>query len=376
MLQLVDLLVRFHNMFLRHQPSPIDWQAYRRAIESVEGNSGFQGPAYLSVSPARCATTWLFEELRRTASLRVADVKETNYFSYGYLGGSYSRYFPNLLPGEITGDISPTHAFLPRRAIEQITQVHRKLRILIVLREPVARVWSHMLFDLLRDSCYNVPRSEIASIPENVLLPLIAFYDSQCRYDVLLRHWFENHPPELIHVEWFDNIAAAPEVALRNILAFLGTSENPEIIRDRVNTVDSSALVMPPRIAAYLNELHAYRMPDLNRLVSSLAGLELPAAWHKPMPAIALEPVAILKKFHGYDIYYHAGAYHRVPAGGVLSSAVVSGSGFFEALPFENFDYQSVLERLMSWLMAEHRRSMPASDSRVDPPISTTARYD
>ena len=98
MLQLADLLTRFHSIFVRHQPSPIDWQAYRRAIQP-DGAEGFQRPDYLSVSPARCATTWLFEELRLTQGLRVADVKETNYFSHGWLTGSYSRNFPNLSPG-------------------------------------------------------------------------------------------------------------------------------------------------------------------------------------------------------------------------------------------------------------------------------------
>jgi hypothetical protein len=185
MLQLADLLTRFHSVFLRHRPSPIDWHAYRRAIQP-DGAEGFQRPGYLSVSPARCATTWLFAELRLTQGLRVADVKETNYFSYGWL-----------------------------------------IRILIVLREPVERVWSHLLFDLMRDSCFHVPRSDIGSIPESVLLPLITFYDSLCRYDVLMRHWLDNHPRDRIHIEWFDSIAAAPDAALDNILDFLGVSDHP-----------------------------------------------------------------------------------------------------------------------------------------------------
>jgi hypothetical protein len=164
MLQLADLLTRFHSIFVRHQPSPIDWHAYRRAIQP-DGAEGFQRPDYLSVSPARCATTWLFEELRLTQGLRVADVKETNYFSHGWLTGPYSRNFPNLSPGQVIGDTSPNYAFLPRRAIERITQVHPNVRILIVLREPVERVWSHLLFDLMRDSCFHVPRSDIGPYP-------------------------------------------------------------------------------------------------------------------------------------------------------------------------------------------------------------------
>src|ERR1039457_1937836 len=320
MLQLADLLTRFHSIFVRHQPSPIDWHAYRRAIQP-DGAEGFQRPDYLSVSPARCATTWLFAELRLTQGLRVADVKETNYFSYGWL-----------------------------------------IRILIVLREPVERVWSHLLFDLMRDSCFHVPRSDIGSRPESVLLPLMTFYDSLCRYDVLARHWLDNHPRDRIHIEWFDSIAAAPDAALDNILGFLGVSDHPRVIRERVNALNSTAFPMPPRVAAYLHELYAYRMADLGELLRSRAGMEMPASSHRQMPPVALDPLAILKDFYGYDIYYHAGAYHRVPAGGVLSSAVVSANGFFEVLPFEGFHYESVLERLMYWHMVQHAKSLPASD--------------
>ena len=341
--------------------SPIDWHAYRRAIQPNKSD-GFQVPGYLSVSPARSATTWLFEEFRLTRGLRVADVKETNYFSHGWLAGPYSRNFANLSPSEVVGDISPVYALLPRRAIEQIAQVHPKVRILIVLREPVERVWSHLLFDLMRDSCFHVPRSDIGAIPESVLLPLITFYDSLCRYDVLARHWLDNHPRDRIHIEWFDSIAAAPDAALDNILGFLGVSDHPRVIRERVNALNSTAFPMPPRVAAYLHELYAYRMADLGELLRSRAGMEMPASWHRQMPPVALDPLAILKDFYGYDIYYHAGAYHRVPAGGVLSSAVVSANGFFEVLPFEGFHYESVLERLMYWHMVQHAKSLPASD--------------
>ena len=134
------------------------------------------------------------------------------------------------------------------------------------------------------------------------------------------------------------------------------------MIRERVNALNSTAFPMPPRVAAYLHELYARRTADLGGLLRSRAGLEMPASWNRQMPSVALDPLAILKDFHGYDIYYHAGAYHRLPAGGVLSSAVVSANGFFEVLPFEEFHYENVLERLMSWQMIQQRKSVPASD--------------
>ncbi len=70
----------------------------------------FRGPEFLSISPARSATTWLFQQLRGNPSVYLPEVKETNYLVNGWLDGPYDRFFEGWQPDQLIGDISPNYA--------------------------------------------------------------------------------------------------------------------------------------------------------------------------------------------------------------------------------------------------------------------------
>jgi hypothetical protein len=133
LIALSDLFDRFGSIFLRRRFS-VDWRGYRAAI-----SSGRPHADVLSVSPARSATWWLFEQFRDSEAFCVPYVKETNYLSYKWLAVSYCDEFPNWGAGKLYVDISPNYCFLARRAVEAIAATHRDLRVLIILREPVER---------------------------------------------------------------------------------------------------------------------------------------------------------------------------------------------------------------------------------------------
>lgn len=346
MIELQDLLSRFRTMFRPEQWTPMDWSLYRAAVANP-GPEGFPGPTFLSASPARCATTWLFHEFRLTPGVLAAWRKETNYYFMEWPDGTYSREFPEWTPDmRVLGDISPNYALLPTQAVDAICQRFPQLRVFLILRNPVERVWSSIVYDLTRTSCFGLPRREVLDIPEAVMFPLVAFYDSLVRYDVLLENWFDRHPREHIYIDWFDSFEADPESALRNILHFIGAQEPGQLIREYVNSVDSRSLHVPPAIGVFLHELQAYRQPRLEQVLEECAGLRMPDSWRHAMPANPLAPIRIVSDHKGWDIYYYRGQYHRTPTGAGIEQTSVSGQ-FLEVLPYAHFTYQEALERLM-----------------------------
>jgi Sulfotransferase family len=283
----------------------------------------------------------------------VADVKETDFFVRKWKTHSYRAEFLQWSPGEIAADISPTYYLLPERAVEAISSTYRDARVLMILREPVERLWSHLILDFTRDSWLRVPREKIAEIPEAVLLPLAAVYDSMCRYDVLLGHWLAHHPGDRVLIEWFDTIAEAPDLAMERIAAFLGVAFPAEVLRRKVNALGSAAIPPPPRIAAFLHELHAVRAERLATFLRGRLGIEVPTTWHRPLPATPLDPMLILGDFQGSDIHYFSGAYHRVPAGEPLTAAVAKADGFLEALGVDGLNHETASERMMWFITAQ-----------------------
>jgi hypothetical protein len=193
------------DIFLRDR-SAVQWDKYSLAI-AEKIIQRFRGPEFLSISPARSATTWLFQQLRGNPSVYLPEVKETNYLVNGWLDGPYDRFFQGWQPNQLTGDISPSYALLPRRAVREIHQAFPRTRLVCILRHPIERVWSQVLFQLTRKGGrFRMTPNEVSALPEQQLLTLVAYFSSLNRYDAILKRW-QFYPRDQFHVDFFDSVS-------------------------------------------------------------------------------------------------------------------------------------------------------------------------
>jgi hypothetical protein len=318
------------DMFICER-SAVQWDQYASAIVA-KSSKGFRGPEFLSISPARSATTWLFQQLRRNAAVYLPEVKETNFLINGWLDGPYDRFFDGWQPHQSTGDISPNYALLPRHAVREIHRAFPKMRLICILRPPIERVWSQMLFELTRKGGrFQMAPQDISDLSEQQLLTLAAYFSSLNRYDAILQRWLEFYPPQQLHVDFFHRVASSPDALLSRLVRFLKVPDRGSAFTGKVNALEYDLVTMPQSVHAFLREFYAPQLRTLDLLLRDRFGLGIPESWHTTTTGDS-------RSFKSVEI----GIGKPSPE-------------FWRVMPKmeERFD-EDVLERLMAW-MCENR---------------------
>jgi hypothetical protein len=239
-------------------------------------------PDFFIAGPQRTGTTWLHANMRFHPEIFLSEPKEIYYFSRLKTPthpkfqsadlGWYLRFFrerPALwvykqvmclyrsgrpyLP-KIRGEATASYAALDPDVIEEVALLNPCLKIVVMVRDPIERVWSHAKKDLARN---RGRRLEDVADDE-----LHAFfrdpYQIQCaRYAENIERWRRFFPNEQIHVGRFDDIERRPEAFLREVLRFLGVSDDPRFVpasvAEAVNPTAESKV--PERHRRFLEEL-------------------------------------------------------------------------------------------------------------------------
>ena len=107
-------------------------------------------PNLVGVGTARSATTFLHGLLRKQPAVYATPVKETNYFGIASKKRMTLREYRMLFIGQdeqpFVAEITPAYLNLPG-ALEEMAATLEAPKIIVNLREPVARLISHFKFD-------------------------------------------------------------------------------------------------------------------------------------------------------------------------------------------------------------------------------------
>lgn len=178
-------------------------------------------PSFIGVGPARTGTTWIHEVLQPFAGLP-RGLKETDFFSTNYdLGVDwYVSHFAGYAAGTVLGEITPTYFDHPE-APGRIAELLPRCRVIVSLREPVARLYSH--YRLLRGEGWIARESF-----EETLRRHEKWADRAGnmigvnRYSDHLQRWFDALGREQVLVVRFDDLSASPQQFIDQITAFVG----------------------------------------------------------------------------------------------------------------------------------------------------------
>jgi hypothetical protein len=196
---------------------------------------------FIGIGAAKAGTSWLAKALAAHPDICLSAIKETNFFcrehrargkSLRYDGTNLDRYgvfFKHCRSGQVRGEFS-VHYMLEEAAAENIRQHFPEVKLLAVLREPVARLISHYRFRK------HTLRMEHRSLEELVSLDV-----REARfglYGQLLKHYFERFPKQHIKVLIYEEMRADPYGALADVYRYLGVDDSfvPEkLMASRVN---------------------------------------------------------------------------------------------------------------------------------------------
>jgi len=201
-------------------------------------------PNLLYLGPQRTGSTWLHANLSRHPEVHLHRDKETFYFStlgcpdapryrFDFLEdylASFCEDLPTLIlknyhalrrcgrfyRPKIRGDFTASYGVLGEDVIAQMIRLCPDLRGIILVREPVARAWSHAKKDLVRDRARPADDAEV--------LTFIRSPDQLTRADYrgVIGRWRKYLAPGRLFVAPYGRIASDPEALLDDINDFLG----------------------------------------------------------------------------------------------------------------------------------------------------------
>ena len=280
-------------------------------------------PDFLGIGAQKAGTSWLHQMLRQHPQVWLPHAKEIHYFDHRFppgageqrdkapdpfvLSGSFQkkvqrrglgnmlsklrsrslaelrwdlryhfgkrddRWYASLFEqgrGLLTGDITPAYSALDEEAVKYIHGLMPGVRVILLLRDPIERAWSHALMGLGKFA-----QTDPENIGDEALLAHFSSFHSRRRgaYVEMLEKWERHFAPEQIFVGFFDDIADAPESLLRAILEFLGVSVEgdwlPSNRHEKVNPGDK--IPIPPRLKQNLARMY---LGDLEQLAARFGG--------------------------------------------------------------------------------------------------------
>jgi len=109
---------------------------------------------FIVIGAQKAGTTALFDHLGEEPDIALSDVKETHFFddeSMDWAAPDYGRYhghFP-APDGRLRGEATPIYVYWPN-CLERIFAYNPAARLILMLRDPVERAWSHWRMEYAR----------------------------------------------------------------------------------------------------------------------------------------------------------------------------------------------------------------------------------
>jgi sulfotransferase family protein len=247
-------------------------------------------PDFLIVGPQRTGTTWLHANLRYHPQIFLSEPKELFFFSRLKTPehprfqsndlGWYLQFFRDplwrvamkhaiglwkyrqLYRPRVRGEATASYAAIDRDVIEDIALLNPDIKVILMIRDPVDRAWSHAKKDLVRKR-----NRRVDEVPDDEFKQFFADeYQRQCaRYTEHFDNWSGCLRQGHVLVCVFDDIAARPEALLVDVMRFLGVDSDRRYIGSlahaAVNPTESSRI--PASHRQFLEELLRHDIENL-----------------------------------------------------------------------------------------------------------------
>ena len=226
-----------------------------------------QRPDFLIISPPKTASTWLADNLRCHPQVFVPAAKEVKYFSYYSQWLDLNWYLDQFRAagGRVKGEASPSYAILPVETIRQIRCLMPDLKLIFLMREPIARSWSHAKHNFrFHEANFVVEYERVRGGFRKPWRENFVHEWPLASGDYLgqLRRWLSVFPREQIYVDFYESVAHDPHKLLRNVFAFLGVT--PDVDLSAFPHAEKIFCGLPRRAFAFAETLLAAtaRRPD------------------------------------------------------------------------------------------------------------------
>jgi hypothetical protein len=189
----------------------------------------------VGIGAIKSGTTWLWQCLRVHAQIFMPVMKELEFFDSRFdRGFDWYRSFFAEAGSRICGEISPQYMHCPA-AVERMAPLRDSARLLVCLRNPVERAYSHYMMDA-RAEPGMAPRDKVLEFDRLAREGSSKYVRFGC-YAEQLAPYLSAWTLSRIHVVLFDDIVQRPSDVVAQVCRFLGVDDRhqPEELHERVN---------------------------------------------------------------------------------------------------------------------------------------------
>lgn len=172
-------------------------------------------PDFLVLGAAKAGTSWVNLCLQDHPQVCIPTSRgEVDYFSYHYERGPewYSGLFRHCRSALVCGEVSPSYLVHPN-ATQRIHAVCPKVKLVAILREPVARAYSHY--------CMFLRAGKVSEDVDVEMAPGTRFVDGGLYYK-LLNPYLDTFPREQMHVLLYDDLQRDPRGLAASLYRAIG----------------------------------------------------------------------------------------------------------------------------------------------------------
>ena len=201
--------------------SPFEKGAIRLGVRSCRDLSL---PDFLGIGAQKSATRWLDSNLRVHPQVYLPHEGELHYFDRDFQMPLH--WYASKFEGgqeKLKGDITPGYGPLPPKRIRFIRTLIPDVRLVLLLRNPVDRAWSHAVMRLvtLRNRAFeDVSEREFLRLFDAPVLTKRGDYLS------ILNAWERAFSREQLYVGFYEDVIANPRLLLTEVMEHLGLSTN------------------------------------------------------------------------------------------------------------------------------------------------------
>jgi hypothetical protein len=195
------------------------------------------------------------------------------------LGQRNDRWYVRLFPKDrVSGEITPEYMSIPPKVIEEVHGLNPEMKIILLLRNPIDRTWSHARRVLRR-------QPEVSK-EESLRLTLLRGGLLRSDYVSAVTNWRRVFGNDRLFIGFYDDLVKSPRDLFRSILQFLGVSCDDRFIPSDIDKAHNTGPKrdLPEHIAAELAATYRDQLRELDALVGGHASAWRAAAEEMMVP--------------------------------------------------------------------------------------------
>lgn len=230
-------------------------------------------PVFMGIGGVRSGSTWLHHNLAAHPDLFLPATKELHFFNGRmHLGlEHYTRQFADA-GDAMCGEVTPSYGVIAPWRIKVIHRLMPDLRLVLIVRNPIDRAWSHALMKTARE--HDRHPSDVDDA-EFVAQFRSRFSIERGEFSKIIERWTSVFGEEQLHIAFFDDIVQRPQGMLIEVLNHIGARTDIDWqqvpfqqvidrgVRGEHDVIGSSTTELPDHHRRLLAELYATEIATL-----------------------------------------------------------------------------------------------------------------